>query len=236
MTPLANPAPSPLRGISSMAPRRLLAELAGAHASAGGPSLVLESVGGVDAGRRVAAGEPFDLVFLASDAIADLMARGHVLGGSRVDLVRSQVAVAVKAGAVAPSIVTATDLRRAVLAADSVGYSTGPSGSAVLALLERWGILAEVRGKLHQAPAGVPVATLVASGEVALGFQQRSEMLDAPGVLVIGDLPAEVAIDTIFSGGVCSVSTRADDARALLAAFASPAHAPVKRRHGMAAP
>ncbi len=223
-----------LTGISSMATRQLLAELARVNAVAGGTPLALESVGGVDAARRVQAGEPFDLVFLASDAMAKLIGSGHVIAESRVDLVRSQVAMAVMAGAQLQSIATEGDVRRAVLSASSIGYSTGPSGTALLAMFERWGIMADMQGKLRQAPAGVPVAAMVASGEVALGFQQRSEMIDAPGIHVIGDLPAEIAIVTVFSGGVCSVSKRCDEARALLLEFASPRYAAIKLQHGMA--
>ena len=226
---------APLAGISSMATRQLLAELARVNASVAGTPLALESVGGVDAARRVQAGEPFDLVFLASDAVAKLIASGHVIKDSCVDLARSQVAVAVKSGATVPSIATAADVRQAVVSAASVGYSTGPSGSAILALLELWGILAEVQPKLRQAPAGVPVAAMVASGDVALGFQQRSEMIDAPGIQVIGDLPAEIAIVTVFSGGLCSASKRSDEARALLLEFASPRFDAIKLQHGLAA-
>ena len=227
--------PRALTGIASMATRQLLAELARMHAAAGGVQLALESVGGVDAARRVQAGESFDLVFLASDAINKLINSGHVVAGSRVDLVRSQVALAVKSGALAPSIATELEVKQAVLAATSIGYSTGPSGTALLALLERWGILTDVQGKLRQAPAGVPVAAMVARGDVALGFQQRSEMIDAPGIELIGDLPSDIAIVTVFSGGVCAASERADEASALLAAFAAPIHEASKLKHGMAA-
>ncbi|MEQ1595555.1 MAG: substrate-binding domain-containing protein [Casimicrobium sp.] len=224
---------APLTGISSMATRQLLAELARVNAASGGTPIAIESVGGVDAAKRVQAGELFDVVFLASDAIAKLISSGHVLADSRVDLVRSQVAVAVKDDATIPSITDAAAVRVAVLGAASIGYSTGPSGTALLALFERWGIMADVKDKLRQAPAGVPVAAMVARGDVALGFQQRSEMIDAPGINVIGDLPTEIAIETIFSGGVCTASTRADEARALLKAFAAPAHAGIKAKHGM---
>lgn len=218
-----------------MATRQLLTELGRVNASPGGTPLALESVGGVDAARRVQAGEVFDLVFLASDAIAKLIRSDDVLADSRVDLVRSQVAVAVKAGAPVPSIATEADVRQAMLRAASIGYSTGPSGSALLTLIERWGMMADMQSKLRQAPAGVPVAAMVARGEVALGFQQRSEMIDAPGIQVIGDLPAEIAIVTVFSGGVCRRSQRSDEARALLSAFAAPMHAAIKLQHGMAA-
>ncbi len=225
---------TPLRGISSMATRQLLAEMAAGRASTGRTPLTLESVGGVDAARRVREGEAFDLVFLASDAIAKLAASGHVLPASQVNLVRSQFAVAVKAGATAPDISTEAGVRQVVLQAATIGYSTGPSGTSLLALFERWGILRDVQPKLRQAPAGVPVAAMVASGDAALGFQQRSEMVDESGIQVIGSLPAEIAIATIFSGAVCAVSLRANEARAVLADFASADRDEVKRRNGMA--
>ena len=218
-----------------MATRQMLAELARVNASVAGTPLALESVGGVEAARRVREGEAFDLVFLASDAMAKLINAGHLLGDSRIDLVRSQVAVAVTLGATVPNIGTEADLRQAVLSAASVGYSTGPSGTSLLALFTRWGIMAEVQAKLRQAPAGVPVAAMLASGDVTLGFQQRSEMIDATGSVVIGDLPAEIAITTIFSGAVCATSHRADEARALLVAFTDPSYAAIKHLHGMAA-
>lgn len=223
-----------LSGISSMATRQLLAELASVNTLEGGTPLMLESVGGVDAVRRVQAGEPFDVVFLASDAIERLVASGDVLANSRVDLVRSQVAMAVKVGAPTASVATEADVRQAILNAESVGYSTGPSGTALLALFERWGITADVQAKLRQASAGVPVAAMVANGDVALGFQQRSEMIHAPNIMVIGDLPAAIAIVTVFSGAVCCTSKRRDEAHALLSAFAAPIHAPIKVLHGMA--
>ena len=218
-----------------MATRQLLAAMAREHSANGGIGLALESVGGIGAARRVQAGEAFDLVFLASDAIAKLINSGHLINDSCVDLLRSQVAVAVQAGALAPSIANADDVRRAVLNADSIGYSTGPSGTALIALFERWGIMVDLQNKLRRAPAGVPVAALLARGEVALGFQQRSELIDTPGVQVIGDLPAEIAIITVFSGGVCSASQRSHEAHSLLSAFASPIYAALKTHHGMTA-
>lgn len=224
-----------LRGISSMATRQLLADLAAACQAAGGPALVVESVGGVDAARRVREGEAVDLVFLASDALAKLAVTGHVLADSCVALVRSQVAVAVAAGATAPDISNADAVRQAVSQAASVGYSTGPSGTALLALFDRWGILDNVQPKLRQAPSGVPVAAMVSRGDVELGFQQRSEMMSAPGIAVIGDLPPEIAIETIFSGGVAALAARPVEARALLQAFADPGMNACKHRNGMTA-
>jgi molybdate transport system substrate-binding protein len=187
----------------------------------------------VDAARRVQAGEPFDAVFLASDALERLIASGHVLAGSRVDLVRSPVAVAVPPGATPPDLRTEAGLRQAVEQADSIGYSTGPSGAALVALFERWGLMDALRSRIVTPPPGVPVASLVARGEVALGFQQLSEMLNVPGIHLVGVLPSEVEIVTVFSGGVAAASSQPDAVRALLAFMASPQAAESKRLQGM---
>src|SRR5262245_25560537 len=125
-------------GISSMATRLLLAELASAYERKAGVRVRIESVGGVDAAKRVAAGEAFDVVFLASDAIDKLVASGHAVAGSRVDLVHSGVAVAVRQGAPELDIADEAAVRAAALAAPSLSYSTGPSGVALAKLFERW--------------------------------------------------------------------------------------------------
>ncbi len=222
-----------ISGISSMATRQVLAELAAAYRQATGIEVAIESVGGVDAASRVQAGESFDVVVLAADAIDKLIASGHVLAGSRTDLVRSKVAIAVRAGAARPDIGSEEALRRAVLAARTLGYSTGPSGTALLRLFERWGIADVVRDRIVQAPPGVPVGQLVAEGAVELGFQQYSEMLNQPGIDVLGTLPSGCEIVTTFSGGVCAASSQPDVARALLACMHAPAAADAKRRQGM---
>jgi molybdate transport system substrate-binding protein len=222
-----------IKGISSMATRQVLAELAIAYEQRSGCAIAIESVGGVDAARRVQAGEPFDVVFLASEAIDKLVAGGNVIARSKVDLVRSPVAVAVRAGAQRPDIGTEDALRRAVLAAATVGYSTGPSGVALMRLFERWGITTELQGRIVQAPPGVPVGALVARGEVALGFQQLSELMYLEGITVVGPLPESVQIVTTFSAGLCAGSTQGEAVRCLLDFLASSAAAETKRRHGM---
>ncbi len=224
-----------LTAISSMATRALLAELLAGWQAAGGGAVAMESVGGVDAAKRVQAGEAFDVVVLASDAIDRLLASGHLLAGSRVDLVLSGVAVAVRAGAARPDIGSEDALRRAVLAAPSIGYSTGPSGVQLLKLFDRWGITGQLQGRLVQASAGVPVGSLVASGQVALGFQQLSELINLPGIDLLGAMPTPVQIDTIFSGAVATTSQHAAQVRALLAWLASANTTAAKQRHGMAA-
>ncbi len=222
-----------IRGISSMATRLVLAELADAYQQRTGVRVAIESVGGVDAAKRVQAGEAFDVVILASDAIDKLVASGHVVAGSRVDLVHSGVAIAVREGATLPDVSTEDALRQAVLAARTVSYSTGPSGVALAKLFERWGIADQIRDRIVTPPPGIPVGSLVAKGEVELGFQQLSELINLPGITVLGPMPQAVQIVTTFSGGVCASSAQADAVRGMLAFMASPDAAEPKRRQGM---
>ena len=229
------PVSGPLTGLSSMATRALLAELGTAWHERSGQGLRIESVGGVDAARRVRAGETFDLVILASDAIDRLVAEGLLAG--RTDLVRSPVAVAVRRGAPRPDLSDESTLQAAGRAAPTVGYSTGPSGTHLASLFERWGLTESLRERTVTPPPGVPVARLIADGRIALGFQQLSELQGVPGVDVVGLLPDGAAFVTTFSAARAAPAV-ADPARAaavhaLLDFMTSPETAAIKRRHGM---
>jgi molybdate transport system substrate-binding protein len=228
----------PLQLMSSMATRLLLADLVDRYLAATGTAVQLISVGGVEAARRVTAGEALDAVVLARPAIASLAASGHVLPASPVDLADSGVAVAVRAGADLPDIGSTAALMAAVLAAPRIAVSTGPSGLALTRLFERWGIAAEVAPRTVTAPPGVPVGSLLARGEVDLGFQQLSELMHLDGITLVGPLPAEVQITTTFTGAVASTCTgaRPDAVRTLLRFLAAPEQAALKREHGMAPP
>lgn len=223
-----------LRLISSMATKPLLADLVVLYQTqAPDVQVLVESVGGVDAAKRVQAGEAFDGVVLASNAIDKLIAGGHVLTGSRADLVHSDVAVAVPAGAPVPDISTEAALKAAILAAPTLGYSTGPSGVQLAKQFEAWGIAEQIAPRIVQAKPGVPVGSMVASGDVALGFQQRSEMMGVQGITLVGGLPKAVEIITTFSGSVAASCAQPDAMRALLAFWQSSACDALKRQHGM---
>jgi molybdate transport system substrate-binding protein len=216
-----------------MATRLLLGELTAAYTERSGQAIHIESVGGVDAAKRVRAGEAFDVVILASDAIAKLIADGNLRADSKVDLVHSGVAVAARAGMPPPDITSEVAVRQAVLSASTLGYSTGPSGVALAKLFERWGIAEQIQPRIITAPPGVSVGSLVASGAVALGFQQLSELLQVEGVAIVGPLPPAIQITTTFSAAITTACTRVEDARALLAYMASSDTAAAKRRQGM---
>ncbi len=220
--------------ISSMATRHLLAALAQAHTQTGAPGVHLESVGGVDAARRVQDGERFDVVVLASDAIAKLLAAGRLQPGSVRSIADSSVAIAVRAGSTPPDVASEAALRAALLQARSIGYSTGPSGTALLQLFERWGLADTLKDRLVQTRPGVPVGQLVASGDVEIGFQQLSELMDLGGITLLA-MPPELDIVSRFSGAVLATATQPAAAQALLDFMASPATETLKRQHGMRA-
>ncbi len=224
---------SRITGLSSMATRQLLADLVTAFEQRSGGVVTIESVGGVDAAERVRSGESFDVVVLASDAIDRLITAGRIVAGSKVDLVRSGVAIAVRSGAPRPEIGSEEAVRHAVQCARSISFSTGPSGVHLARLFERWGMTAEIKDRIVQAPPGVPVGTLVARGEAELGFQQLSELMHLPGIDVVGPLPPAIQIITTFSAGLCAGSAQAEAVRRMLDFMTSPLSAAAVRRNGM---
>ncbi|HEY6922776.1 MAG TPA: substrate-binding domain-containing protein [Steroidobacteraceae bacterium] len=225
--------PTALKLLSSMATRELLNELVAQYQRSSGQSVISEAAGGVDVAKRVRAGEAVDVAILSSTAIDSLIAAGSLLPDSRTDLVKSGVSIAVRAGAAHPDVASEDAVKRAVLAARTLSYSTGPSGVYLEKLFERWGILAQIRERIVVPPPGVPVGSLVASGKVDLGFQQLSELMSLPGIEVVGPLPPAIQTITIFSGGISTGCTQPEVARALLDYLAAPAVAQTKSRHGM---
>jgi molybdate transport system substrate-binding protein len=216
-----------------MATREVLASLADRYGRARGRAVAAEAAGGVDVAKRVEGGEPVDVVVLSSSAIDKLITTRRLLPGSRSDLAKSGVSVAVRAGAAKPDIGTEEAVKQAVLAAKTLSYSTGPSGVYLEKLFARWGILEGIRSRIVVPRPGIPVGSLVASGEAELGFQQLSELMSLSGVEVVGPLPPAIQSITVFSGGVASSSDDPAGARALLDYLASPSTAADKRRHGM---
>ncbi len=221
-----------LTGISSMATRLILGELARRYEAESGQAVDIRSMGGVDAARLVRAGEAVDMVVLASGVMAELEAEGHLRVGSVRGFTRSGMAIAVRAGAQKPDIGSEAAVRRAVLAARRVGYSTGPSGDHLLKLCATWGMPAG-SDRLVKAPPGTPVGKLVADGDAELGFQQLSELIHAPGVEVVGPLPPQIQATTIFSAGVCARSEHPAETQALIAFLAAPQADATKREQGM---
>lgn len=182
---------------------------------------------------RLARGEPVDVLIMVGEALTGLTEQGKADKASRVDLARSPIGIAVRAGTPKPDISTVDALRTALLNARSVAYSDSASGVYVeTQLFKRLGIEDQMKGKARMIPAE-PVAAVVARGEAELGFQQISELLPVAGVEVVGPIPEAVQKITIFAAGLSSNAASAKAGEALIAFLGSPEAAPVIRKTGL---
>ena len=182
--------------------------------------------------RRVEAGEPFDLAVLVDFQIDDLIKQGKLVPDSRVVVATSGVGVAIRAGAPKPEM-TADGIKKALLNAKSIAYSTGPSGVHIARLIEKWGIAEQVKGKIVPPRTGTPIGEVVARGEADIGFQQVSELLPVKGIDYLGPLPLDINEVTAFAAAVHKAASAPDAGRALLKFLTAPAAATTIRKTGM---
>lgn len=186
----------------------------------------------MDMMHRLEGGEVVDLILLTRETIDELTAKGIVAPGSRTDIMKSSVGMAVRAGAPKPDIRTAEAFKQSMLAARSIAYSFGPSGVYIAELFQRLGIAEQLGARAKQVK-GVPIGELVAQGEAEIGFQQVSELLPVPGIDLLGALPPGVEKITVFSTGLHRRAPRADIAREFVRDLVSAEAAPVMRRTGL---
>jgi molybdate transport system substrate-binding protein len=219
--------------LSTQAPEQAYRELLPQFEKATGHTVKITYTGTLDAKMRIAAGEFFDLLIMASPEIESFLASGTLAPGSRVDVAKSGVGIGVKAGAPKPDIGTTEAFKKTLLAAKTIGYSTGPSGNYVIGLFDKMGIADQVKPKLKQTPTGVFVGTLVASGEVEIGIQQISEMSHYPGVDYVGPLPADIQKMTIFTSGIAANAKQPEAAKALVKFTTTPAAHEAFKARGM---
>ena len=222
-----------IRVLSTQATEEAYRELVPQFEKASGNKVTTTFTGTLDANKRLAAGESYDLLIMSGPSIDEHIKGGKVVPGSRVDVAKSGVGVGVKAGAPKPDISTVEALKKTLLAAKSIGYSTGPSGNHVVGLFQRMGIADEVKPKLKQTPTGVFVGSIIASGEAEIGFQQVSELSHFAGVDYIGPLPADVQYITVFASGIATGAKEADAAKALVKFITAPTAAPAFKKRGM---
>jgi molybdate transport system substrate-binding protein len=222
-----------LKVISTRATEELYRELIPHFEKATGHKVTTTFTGTVGVQERIAAGETYDVIIMVDSAIDDYIRSGRVVAGSRVDIARATIGVGIRGGLPKPDISTAEALRKALLDATSIGYSTGPSGDYVIGMFQRLGIADAIRSKLKQVPTTTLVASFVASGGAEIGFQQANEMSHHPGVDYLGPLPPELQETTWRSGGIMTGSREADAGKALLEFLSGPDAAPVIRKHGL---
>ena len=172
---------------------------------------------------RLERGEPADVLIMVGYALGDLAKQGKVIADSRVDLVKSPIGIAVKAGAPKPDIASADAVKRALLAAKSVAYSDSASGVYVSTeMFAKLGIANEMKDKARKIPA-TPVGEIVAHGDAEIGFQQFSELKPVQGIDIVGPVPSELQKVTVFSAGIATGSKEPDAGKALIKFLTSPA-------------
>lgn len=228
MTPLVRAAEIRLLGAGAV--KETFLEIAPQFESATGNRVAATWTGSADIRRRIGAGESFDLVIVGAPDVDAFIRDGKILPGSRLDIARSGVGMAVKAGAPSPDISSSEAVKKALLSARTVAYSTGPSGVYVQRLFDRLGVADQMKDKSKQTPPGVRVAQYLASGEADLGFQQVSELVHETGVDFLGPLPAEIQNVTVYSSGVPAGSNVVEAAKALQKFLSAAA---VFRKNGM---
>jgi len=231
LPPLASAAE--IRVLASGATKDAYVEVVPQFEKASGHTVVTTWTGSANIRKRIAAGEIYDLVIVGAPVIDTFAQQGKVVAGSRVDLMKSGVGVGVRAGASRPDIGSSEALKKAVLEAKSIGYSTGPSGDYVMSLFERMGIADQVRPKLKQVPSGARIGTFITNGEAEIGFQQISELIDDPGVDYLGPLPSDLQNITVFSAGIHSGAKQPKAAKELVEFLTGPDAASAIRKHGM---
>jgi molybdate transport system substrate-binding protein len=222
-----------IKVLSTQATEEAYRELVPQFEQASGHKVSTIFTGTLDVQKRIAAGESYDVIIMAGPAIDDYIKAGKIVTGSRVDLAKSGVGIAVRAGAPKPDIGSTAALKKTLLAATSIGYSTGPSGVYVVTLFQRLGLADQVAPKLKQTPTGVFVGTLVASGAAEIGFQQVSELSTFAGVDFVGPLPADLQQTTAFASGIAVGAKEADAARAWVKFLTAPAAAAAYKKRGL---
>jgi molybdate transport system substrate-binding protein len=220
-----------IKVIASNAVREPYRELVPVFEKAAGHRVTIDWGGTVDIVKRVGGGEIADIVIIPAARIDDFVKQGLLVG--RIDLARSGVGVAVRAGAPRPDVSSAAALRNTLLAASSIVLSSGPSSVYLPTLFQKMGIADELKPKIIQIGPGLPVGEAVARGDGEIGFTQISELMSVKGADYLGPLPADVQLITVFSAGLHAAAPAPDAARALIKFLIAPDTAPVLMRHGM---
>jgi molybdate transport system substrate-binding protein len=198
-----------------------------------GHKVVTTWMGTVETPKRIAAGEVFDVVIIWAPTMNEIVKTGKLAADSRVAIAKSGIGVAIRKGAPKIDISSGDSVKAALLAAKSIGYSTGPSGNYLIGLFQKWGIADQLKPKLVQSRPGQFVGDLLARGEADMGFQQVSELNKFPGIDFVGPLPNDIQEISVLEGALHREAPQSAAGRGLLKLLTSPrAVVPIKE-HGM---
>ena len=221
-----------IKVMASAAFKEAYLELVPQFERSSGHKVVTLFVPSVDMMVRLKGGEQTDLVIMSRQSIDQLTDAGRIVPGGRTDLAKSGIGIGIRKNAPKPDISSSDAFKRALLAAKSIAYSTGPSGVYLAGLFQRMGIADELKSRI-KVVKGEPVGAVVARGEAEIGFQQVSELLPVAGIDFLGPLPADIQQITTFSAGLSVNAKEAEAAKTLVKFLTAPAAAPVIRSKGM---
>src|SRR5262245_58477048 len=183
--------------------------------------------------RKIEAGEAFDVAVLNPPVVEELIKHGKIVAGSRGDIGRAGLGVAVRAGAPKPDIGSVDAFRRALLAAKGVAYpGQGASGIYFASLVDRLGITAEMKDKMRPMPAEDTVE-VVARGDADMVVVVSSRIYDVPGVDPVGPIPAELQTMIGFAAGLSAAAKEPEAGKALIRFVSSPEAAPIIKAKGV---
>jgi molybdate transport system substrate-binding protein len=222
-----------IKMLSALAMREAYLEFVPQFEQANERIVAITWAGTIDIMKRMEAGEQYDLVIASKGAMADLLNLGKIMQTGLLDVAGSGIGVAVRRGAPRPDISSAESLKRAVIAAKTVGYSTGPSGTYLAGLFERMGIADKIKAKLRSVPSGGTISSIVANGEAEIGFQQISELVHAQGIDFIGPLPPVIQYITVITAGIPRNAKNPIAAQALAKFLVGPASKVALERAGL---
>jgi molybdate transport system substrate-binding protein len=222
-----------IKVIASNAIKEAYLDLIPAFEKASGHKVTTIWGGTESVAKRISGGEVVDIVIIAAPNIDKLILEGKLVAGSRADFANSGVGIAVRAGLPKPDISSGEAVKRAVLAAKSVAYSSGPSGFYIAELFKKMGIADQIKDKVKQPASGVQIGELMALGEADLGFQQVSELLHVKGIDYLGPLPADIQNITVFSAGLHTAAPAPEAAKELVKFLTAPEAGPIIKTTGM---
>jgi molybdate transport system substrate-binding protein len=233
LMPTENARAAEIKVIASNATMEAVVDLIPAFEKATGHKVTMLWAGTETITKRISGGEVVDAVLIAAPNIDKLIAEGKLVAGTRTTIAKSGIGVAVREGLPKPNISSGEAVKKAVLDAKSVAYSSGPSGFYVAELLKKMGIAEQIKEKVKQTPSGAQVGEVVARGEADLGFQQISELLHLKGIHYLGPLPPDVQHFTVWTTALHAGAPQTDAAKALVNYLAGPEAAASIRKAGM---
>jgi molybdate transport system substrate-binding protein len=222
-----------IKVMSSIATREAYNEIVPLFEKASGHKVTTIWAGTSEMMKRLGGGEVVDLAIVSAATIDALTKQGRLVPGSRTDIAKSGVGVAVRPGAPKPNLSSGEAVKKALLAAQSIAYSSGPSGVYLADLFQRWGIADDIKPKVTVIAPGLPVGDLLARGDVEIGFQQVSELLAIKGIDFLGPLPPDIQLVTVFSAAVHAQAAAPGAAKALASFLTSPEAVQIIKKAGM---